>query len=120
MARGVSRRGVGTISDLSGLPAEVGRPVVHEPASALEQVRAPIGCLDPVLDHMCEGRFDDLARMIRLLGRPVPETGPETVWNGRDPMLPEHPAQLLLLELLADPIGKQERAGSLHELPCLV
>ena len=40
--------------------------------------------------------------------------------NGRDPMLPEHPAQLLLLKLLAEPIGKQERAGSLHELPCLV
>ena len=42
------------------------------------------------------------------------------MWHGRDPVLPEHPAQLLLLELLADPIGKQERAGSLHELPCLV
>ena len=46
---------------------EVRRPVVHEPASALEQVRAPIGCLDPVLDHVREGRLDDLPRMIRLL-----------------------------------------------------
>ena len=40
--------------------------------------------------------------------------------HGRDLVLPEHPAQLLLLELLADPIGKQERTGSLHERPCLV
>ncbi len=38
----------------------------------------------------------------------------------RDPVLPEHPAQLLLLELLADPIGKQIRTASLHEPPRLV
>ena len=49
------------------LANQVRRPIVHEPTPALEQVRAPIGCLDPVLDHMREGRFDDLARMIRLL-----------------------------------------------------
>ena len=48
-------------------------PIVHEPTSALEQVCASIGCLDPVLYHMRQGRLDDLARMIRFLGRPVPE-----------------------------------------------
>ena len=58
--------------------------------------------------------------MIRLLSRPVPKARAKTVGHGRDPVFLEHPAQLLLLELLADPIGKQERAGSLHERPCLV
>ena len=43
------RIGPARVSTLAG---QVGRPVVHEPASALEQVCAPIGCLDPVLDHM--------------------------------------------------------------------
>ena len=104
----------------STLSGEVRGPVVHEPTSAVEQVRAPIGCLDPVLDHMCEGRFDDLARMIRLLGRPIAEAGAKPVGHGRDLVLPEHPAQLLLLELLAEPIGKQIRTGSLHQRPCPV
>ena len=67
---------------------------------------------------MCEGRFDDLARMIRLLGRPIAEAGAKPVRHGRDLVLPEHPAQLLLLELLAEPIGKQIRTGSLHQRPC--
>ena len=40
--------------------------------------------------------------------------------HGRDLVLPEHPAQLLLLELLAEPIGKQIRTGSLHQRPCPV
>ena len=58
--------------------------------------------------------------MIRFLGRPVPEAGAKTVGHGRDLVLPEHPAQLLLLELLAEPIGKQIRSGSLHQRPCPV
>ena len=35
----------------------------------------------------------------------------------RDLELSEHPAQLFLLELLSDSIGKQERAGSLGKRP---
>ena len=100
--------------------SEVRSPVVHEPAPALEQVRTPIGCLDSVLDDVRQGCLDDLAGMIRLLGRPIPEARAKTVRHGRDPVFLEHPAQLLLLELLADPIRKQERTGSLHERPCLV
>ena len=53
------------------LSGQVRCPVVHEPTAALEQVRAPIGRLDPVLYHMREGCLNNLARMIRLLGRPV-------------------------------------------------
>ena len=34
------------------LAREIGRPIVHQPTPALEQVRAPISRLDPVLDHM--------------------------------------------------------------------
>ena len=57
----------------SAFVGEVGPPVVHEPASALEQVRAHVRRLDLVLDHMGQRSLDDLARMIRLLGRPVPK-----------------------------------------------
>ena len=52
------------------LPAQIGRPVTHEPAAALEQVRTPIGRLNPVLDDVRQGCLDDLAGMIRLLGGP--------------------------------------------------
>ena len=34
---------------------------------------------------MRQGRLDHLPGMVRLLGRPVPEAGPETVRHGRDP-----------------------------------
>ena len=71
----------------SSLPGQVGRPVVHEPTPALEQVLAPIG------------RLDDLARIIRLLSRPVPEARAKPVRHGRDLVLPEHPAQLLFSTL---------------------
>ena len=68
------------------LARQISLPFLHrQPAAALEQVRAPIGRLDPVLDHMREGRLDDLARMIRRLGRPVAATRPTAV-RGRSPM----------------------------------
>ena len=44
---------------LMSRPIPVGRPVV----------RAPIHRLDPVMGHKRQGRLDDLAGMIRLLGR---------------------------------------------------
>ena len=58
---------------------EVVGPIVHEPTPTLEQVRSGIGGLDPVLHHMRQRRLDDLARMVRLLGRPVPERRAEAV-----------------------------------------
>ena len=41
------------------MAVEVGGPVVHQDTPALEQVRAGIGRLDPVPDHMRQGRLDD-------------------------------------------------------------
>ena len=55
------------------LVGQIGNPIVHKPTTPLEQVRTPIGCLDPVLDDVRQGCLDDLAGMIRLFGRPVPE-----------------------------------------------
>ena len=62
-------------------------PVAPEPA--LEQVRAPAGCLDRVANLVRQRRLRHLARMIRLLGCPVPETRPEAVRHGCDPQRPE-------------------------------
>ena len=45
--------------------------IVHEPPPPLEQVRAGVGRLDRILDSVRQRRLDDLARMVRLLGRPV-------------------------------------------------
>ena len=60
---------------------------------ALEQIRAGVGRLNLVPDHMRQGRFDNLAWMIRLLGGPIPERRAETVRHGRNLMLFEEPAQ---------------------------
>ena len=65
---------------------QVTRPVVHQDTPALKQVRAGIGRLDPVPDHMRQGRLDHLPGMFRLLPRPVPEAGPETVRHVPDPV----------------------------------
>ena len=96
-------------SALRSLAGQVGRPVVHQLPSALEQVRAPIGCLDPVLYHMRQGGLDDLAGMIRLLGRPVPETRPEPVRHSRDLELPEQFRQRRVREWLSVHARKHER-----------
>ena len=58
---------------------QVTRPILHQDTPPLEQVRAGVGRLDLVPDYMRQGRLDHLSWMIRLLGRPVPETGAETV-----------------------------------------
>ena len=52
---------------------QVTRPVVHQDTPAFEQVRAGIGCLDPVPDHMRQGRLDHHPGMIRL--QPFGNTG---------------------------------------------
>ena len=44
--------------------------------------RPRVGGLYLVLDHVRQRRLDDLARVVRLLGRAVPEAGSETVRRG--------------------------------------
>ena len=58
--------------------AHVRSPILHQLASALEQVRAGIGRLDLVLDDVAERALDDFARVVRLLGRLVPGTRSES------------------------------------------
>ena len=41
-----------------------------------------VGGLYVVLDHVRQRRVDDLARVVRLRGRAIPETGSETVRHG--------------------------------------
>ena len=77
----------GTGLRASALARQIRGPVVHEAAAPLEQVRAPIGGLDRVADPVCKRRLRHLARMVRLLGRAVPERRPEPVRYGRDPVL---------------------------------
>ena len=50
---------------------QVTRPLVHQCPPAFKQVRAGVGRLDPVLDHMRQGRLDHLSGMIRLLTNSV-------------------------------------------------
>src|SRR5262245_1330024 len=54
-----------------------GRPVVHEPATLLEQVAAAIGGLDLVANRVAERHLDDLARVGGALRSPVLEGRPE-------------------------------------------
>ena len=63
---------------------DVGGPVVHQLPPPLEQVRPRVGRLYPVLDDMGQRGLDHIARVVRLLGCPVPERRPETMWNGRE------------------------------------
>ncbi len=99
-------------------PGQVTRPVVHQDTPALEQVRASIGRLDPVADHMRQGRLDHFSGMIRLFGRPVPEAGSEPVRHRRNPLLADRPPQLLVIERLPLPAGEHQRTGSLAQSPC--
>ena len=70
---------------VSTLANQVARPFCHQPLPPLEQVRPPIGRLDRVPDHMRQRSLRHLARMVRLLGRPVPKTRAEAVRRGRAP-----------------------------------
>ena len=78
----------GTGRRLPTLASQIARPVLHEPAPPLEQVRAPVRRLHLVLHHMRQRRLDHLARMIRLLRRPrlavnpfSHDTPPAGVWR---------------------------------------
>ena len=48
---------------------------------------------DLVLDDVRQRRLNDLARVVRLLGRPIPEAGGEAVAHGGDPVVLEHLGQ---------------------------
>ena len=84
---GRDSRSLGTVSGArrvagSVLDVQIGRPIVHEPPPTLEQIRPGIGRFDLVRDHVRERGLDDLARVIRVLGRPVAETRPEPMRYG--------------------------------------
>ena len=66
------------------MSTELGGPIVHQPPPTLEQVGACVNGLDLVLDHVRQRRLDDLARMVCLLRRPVPERRPEGVRHSGD------------------------------------
>ena len=80
-------------------PGQVARPVVHQDTPAVEQVRAGIG------------RLDHFPGMIGLLGRPVPEAGPEPVWHGCNPLLADQPPQLLVVNWLPAPACEHQRTA---------
>ena len=75
--------------------------------------------LDPVLYHMRQGRLDDLARMIRLLGRLIPERRPEAVRQGRDLEPCEQSTQMLFDDQLPVADGEDNRTA-VAEHPGLV
>ena len=68
----------------------------------------------------CIGRLDHFARMVRLFGRPVPETRAETVWNSGDLQLCEQPRERHVGHRLASGGGEHQRvafmrgAGTVH------
>ena len=57
-------------------------------ADRLPPSPAPAHGLSPALDHVRQSLLDDLARVVRLLGRP--ERRAEAVRHGRNPMVLEH------------------------------
>ena len=73
---------------------QVAGPVVHEPAPALEQVRARIGGLDPVADQMRQGHLDHLLGVILLFTRPVPEGRAGTVRHSRNRQLAQYVCEI--------------------------
>ena len=81
------------------LAGKAGFPIVHEAPPPLEQVQPRARRLDLVADDVGERRLDDLARMVRLLGRPVRERRPEAMDHGRDVAVLEDPGQLRAVEL---------------------
>ena len=70
-------------------------PSNGRPFSRVPPTQRPTGDLtvSSVLDHVGQRRLDHLARVVRLLGGPVPERRAESVRHGRDPMLLEHLGQ---------------------------
>ena len=74
------------------------------------QRRAGVGRFNLVLDHVRERRLDDIARVVRLLGGPIPERRPEAMRDSGDTAPFEQPPQLLDIQPPAAPAGEDERA----------
>ena len=62
---------------------QVARPVVHQDTPPFEQVRAGMGRVDPIPDHMSQSRLNHQLGMVRPT-RPVPEGRAEPVRHGRE------------------------------------
>ena len=70
---------------------------------------------DRVPADVRQRRFDDLAAMVCLLGRPVPERRAEAVHHGRDPVIAERLAQRLAGEPRSPLAGEHERTPAVAE-----
>ena len=93
---------------------QVARPVLHQDTPTLKEVRARVGRLDLVPDHVRQGRLDHVPGMIRLLGRLVPERRAEAVRHGRDLVPLEQAAQLMFEKRLPVP-GPVSRARPIRD-----
>ena len=79
-------------------------PIAHEAAGrAGRSGRRPLSTLLPT--GVGQRGLDDLARMVCLLGRSVPERRAEAVYDGRDPK----PAERLAQRLLDEQLGAHSR-----------
>ena len=102
------RRGSG---HLPALRVEVLHPVVHEWPPRVEQVAPCIRRFGLVAYDVGERSLHHRPRVIRPLGRPVPERRPEAMRNGSDPQLLEQLREPRIGELLAARAGKDQPGG---------
>ena len=76
-----------------------------------------IGGLDLVLNHMRQHRLVDLARVVGLLRRPVPERRPEPVRHGGDLVVLKHLGQRRRRHRPPAPHGEHHPARTVAERP---
>src|SRR5262249_22117823 len=50
-------------------------PIVHQPATFLKQIAAPICSFDTVADGVSQREFHEVVRIVGALGRPIAEGG---------------------------------------------
>ena len=93
---------------LPALRVEVLHPVVHEWPPRVEQVAPRIRRFGLVAYDVRERSLHHRPRVIRPLGRPVPERRPEAMRNGPDPQLLEQLREPRIGELLAARAGKDQ------------
>ena len=102
---------VGT--DRGGVVLPVASPLTILRLLSFRPRRVPPDGPELVADDVGERRLDDLARMVRLLGRPVPERRPEAMGHGRDVAVLEDRGQRRAVEL------PSRRPGNTSGLPPL-
>jgi len=81
----LSARTPGEPNDLAlrGLfAAAVVRPCLHQVPPFLEEITTPVRRLNLVADGVRERHFPNLARKVRLLGRPIYEAGAKSMHSG--------------------------------------